>query len=277
GYAADIGRLSNALQTAWDEDSGYFSYTLHNTDGTLKEFLRTEAGENANKGMDGVMALVGGSCTPKQKKALTGHIFGPQEMFTPYGITAVDQSAGYFRDNGYWNGTVWFSHQWLLWKNMLDLGLGEQAWQIARTALEAWRTETGATLNTFELLQVATGRGGWFHQFGGLSAPILLWAYSYFVPGNLSAGLGTRLWGPVFAPGNSACSLHACTEDTGGQSVLCVTLSPSSSGWRAAINGKEVPCIQRTQAAIELMLPPGQSNLAIQLAPRRRRQNPARL
>ena len=39
-----------------------------------------------------------------------------------YKRQAVDMSASSYRDDGYWNGAVWFSHQWFFWKTMLDLG-----------------------------------------------------------------------------------------------------------------------------------------------------------
>ena len=129
----DIERLSTALQCAWDGECGYFSYVLHDDAGRPQGFLRTDAGENANKGLDGVYPLVAGACTARQQSTALAHLKSTKELFSPVGLTAVDMSASYYRDDGYWNGAVWFSHQWFFWKTMLDLGEGAFAWDIART------------------------------------------------------------------------------------------------------------------------------------------------
>ena len=91
------------------------------------------------------------------------------------GISAVNMKAGYYATNGYWNGNVWFSHQWFVWKTMLDLGESDFAYKIAKTALDAWKKEVEYSYYTFEMMSITTGRGGWFHNFGGLSAPVNIW------------------------------------------------------------------------------------------------------
>lgn len=45
---------------------------------------------------------------------------------------------------------------------------------------------------TFEMLNIATARGGWFHQFGGLSSPVNIWANAYYRRGTVSCGFD--LW-----------------------------------------------------------------------------------
>ena len=69
---------------------------------------------------------------------MINHVFSPDEMWTEVGISTVDQSAPYYRTDGYWNGAVWFPHQWMVWKALLDLGEGEKAYQVATTALNTW-------------------------------------------------------------------------------------------------------------------------------------------
>lgn len=277
GYEQDIQRLSAGLQGAWEEKSGYFGYTVHNPDGSKKELLTTDSGmnatsgknadsgENANCGMDGVMALLSGECTKEQTQRLLENIFDTKRMFTPCGITAVDQSASYYRDNGYWNGAVWFSHQWFLWCCMLDLGAGDRAWQIASTALTAWKKECDSTLNTFEMLHVATGRGGWFHQFGGLSAPVLLWLGCYYQPGVVNAGLDTRLYHVHFAKKNTHCTLCADTTLSKEPSTLVVSLAAVHGDYRVQIDQKTAPHVRRTQGAVEILLPPGKERVFIEV------------
>lgn len=79
-------------------------------------------------------------------------------------------------------------HQWFFWKTFLDLGQGELAWQVARTALEVWRREVQTTYNCWEHFVVATGRGAGWHLIGGLSAPVLNWYSAYHRPGRLTTG-----------------------------------------------------------------------------------------
>ena len=118
-YEQVIGRLSNALQTySWDEESGYFGYVLHDSLENAKEILRYKDRSNFNKGLDGVTPLTAGICSPDQVNRLVGHLFSPDELWTKVGISTVDQSAPYYKVDGYWNGAVWFPHQWVMWKTL---------------------------------------------------------------------------------------------------------------------------------------------------------------
>ena len=56
-------------------------------------------------------------------------------MLSRYGISAVDIGASYYKVDGYWNGNIWFPHQWLLFRTMLDLGEDDFAFEIAKRAL----------------------------------------------------------------------------------------------------------------------------------------------
>lgn len=189
-YLKDIERVSNALQKySWDDDCGYFSYVIHDENGDAKEQYRNEQGENLNKTMDGIYPIIAGAVTEDQKTRILGHLKSDDEMFSPVGISAVDKTASYYITNGYWNGNVWLSHQWFVWKTMLDLGETDFAFKIAKTALDAWKREVEYSYYTFEMFNITSGRGGWFHNFGGLSTPINIWTNAYFKPGTFSTGL----------------------------------------------------------------------------------------
>ena len=54
---------------------------------------------------------------------------------TEIGLSVVDRRAPYYSDSGYWNGSVWMPHQWILWKGLLDNGELEPANHIVFTAL----------------------------------------------------------------------------------------------------------------------------------------------
>lgn len=199
GFAADVRQFDSAisamsrgiLDNAWDEESGYFGYVMHDADDMPQGLYRTDFGVNYNMGLDGVTPLVAGITDARQTKALLGHIFTPGRLWSPYGITAVDQTAPYYSIDGYWNGTVWMPHQMILWKTMLDLGLPEKARLIAETALENWERECEDSYNCYEHFMLATGRGGGWSNFSGLSSPVINWYNAYNTPGSVSTGFGT--------------------------------------------------------------------------------------
>ena len=114
-------------------------------------------------------------------------------MMTEIGVSVVDTRAPYYIRSGYWNGSVWMPHQWVLWKGLLDHGEGELATRIATTALSVWEREVSATYNCYEHFMIENGRGAGFHQFSGLSTPVLLWFESYFKPFTVSAGFRTLI------------------------------------------------------------------------------------
>ncbi|WP_165972437.1 MGH1-like glycoside hydrolase domain-containing protein [Paenibacillus piri] len=193
-YEWDIALFAKALQEhAWDEESGYYGYVLHDAEGRPERLLRHESGQNYNMGLDGAYPLVAGICTPEQENRLVGHLTDSSRLWSTIGLTAVDQSAAYYKKEGYWNGAVWMPHQWFYWKMLLSLGYGEPARRIANTALELWRHETGETYNCYEHFIVQSGRGAGWHHFGGLSAPVLNWFAAYHRPGTVTGGFDVWL------------------------------------------------------------------------------------
>ena len=186
-YDEDIKRSTDALnELAWDEESGYYGYTMYDKEEPY--IMRTENGENWNKGFDGIYPLIAGAAPKERKERLIRHLKSPAEMFSKSGISAVDMSASYYLQDGYWNGNVWMSHQWFVYKAMLDNGETDFAFEIANRALEIWKKETDFSYYTFECFGIETQRGGWFHNFGGLSAPICIWANAYYKPQTVTSG-----------------------------------------------------------------------------------------
>ncbi len=261
-YDADIKLRSEALlKYAWDEESGYFGYVVHDKDKNPIGIFRDEGGVNLSCGMDGVYPLVAGICDEEREARLIGHIFSESEMFSPVGISAVDMTAPYYRDNGYWNGNVWFSHQWFLWKTMLDLGYGDGAQRIAICALEAWAREVGHSYFTFEMLNIKTGRGGWFHHFGGLSAPIDVWADAYFRPGTVTVGFD--MWIKKQSYDAEADALTVTVKNHGSRPGLLLAVLKDADGVTAALNGVPTEAHRRTSGAVEVKIPEGDSDMAV--------------
>lgn len=187
----DIEHFSDGLlKYAWSESDGIFSYVTHNNDGSFKEFYKDpESGVNFNLTLDGVMPLMAGICSQNQADRLWERIVSPEHLWTPFGITAVDQGAPYYRPDGYWNGAIWMPHQWFIWKAALDYGKAGFARKIAMTALNVWKHEVDRTYYTFEHFSAINGRGCGCNHFGGLSSPVLSWYNAYYTPGRLTGGL----------------------------------------------------------------------------------------
>lgn len=207
-YNQDIAAMSNGiLDNAWDEETGYFGYVEHDSEGRPCGLYRTDEGVNFNMGLDGVAPLAAGIVTDVQRDRILDHIFTEGRLWSPYGITAVDQTAPYYSIDGYWNGTVWMPHQMILWKTMLDLGLPEKARLIAETALVNWERECEDSYNCYEHFMLATGRGGGWSNFSGLSSPIINWYNAYNTPGTVSTGFGTLVTKAEWAQDKSSVKL----------------------------------------------------------------------
>lgn len=254
-YSEDIEKRTNALQKySWDEESGYFSYVIHDSNGNCKCRYKTENGENLDKTMDGIYPIIAGAVTESQKERILSHLKSETEMFTPVGISAVDRTASYYVTNGYWNGNVWMSHQWFVWKTMLDLGETDFAYKIAKTAIDVWKQEVEYSYYTFEMVNIETHRGGWFHNFGGLSTPISIWANAYYKPGTLSAGFDTFVNYRNF---NGDCTRLECRithyGDSERFSVLAV-MNGKKTDYTVLANGKQAEFKLRDESAIEIIL-----------------------
>ena len=253
-YLSDIERLTEALNKySWDSDSGYFSYVLHdkNYNPVCKYML--PSGENLNKGLDGIYPIISGICNGEQKKAILSHLKNEKEMLSPYGISAVDMTASYFKVNGYWNGNVWFSHQWFIFKTALDLGESDLAFEIAHRALNIWKRECEHLYYTFEMVNVVTGRGGWFHNFGGLSTPVNMWAFSYYKPGTVTVGFDTLIDNCCLNTDNTELNLKI-TKHTDEKSTVLICLD-DKYGYKAECNGSTASYLSRFPGEIEISLP----------------------
>lgn len=249
-YDADIEYSTKALnELAWDEESGYFGYTLYNDDGSLKGIMKTENGENWNRGMDGIYPLVAGAVSGERKKRLLDHIKNPDEMWSQAGISVVDMSASYYHDDGYWNGNVWMSHQWFVWKAMLDNGEADFAYEIAKRALDIWKTETDFSYNTYECFSIKTKRGGWFHNFGGLSAPICIWANCYFKPQTVTTGFD--VWTDYQKTTENSAQISFKYFGGSDRYTMIVTLSDRYD-YAAYLNGNEIGFVQRNKGSLEI-------------------------
>ncbi len=257
-YKKDITVFSSALQkTAWDKESGYFSYVVHNTLGNPTDILRyKESGQNYNMGLDGAYPIFSGICTKEQEEGFLEKIFSDEHMWTPAGICVVDKEAAYYRNDGYWNGAVWMPHQWFMWKTMLDLGKTDYAFKIANTALELWKKETDETYFTYEHFIADIARGAGWHQFGALSAPVLNWFAAYYQPGTVTTGFEVWINKQKFNEDNSAytasLAFDKLTKAHSRSMIVC--LNPAYS-YSVKINNKLLDFTEKHKGLLEVTLP----------------------
>lgn len=252
-FLDDISSLSEALhKDAWDKNSRWFSYVRHDENGRAIGALLHESGANFNRGLDGIYPLVAGICTPEQEQLFIERLRDPKVFWTDVGITTVDQSAPYYLVDGYWNGTVWMPHQWFFWKALLDLGEGDFAWKVAQTALAAWDKEVRASGACFEHFVVKSGRGAGWHQFGGLSSPILCWFAAYFRPSTLSGGFDCWILEQAFTNNSLRARLRLSGRTSKAPALLAVIGGPAIS---ARWNGTPVPMVERQPGTFEITLP----------------------
>lgn len=257
-FLEDIAALrEGVVANAWDEGSGYFGYVVHDTDGSPAGILRTDTGENFNRGMDGLTPLIAGVGSPAQRRRMMENLMSPEHLMTPIGLTTVDQSASYYRRDGYWNGAVWMPHQWFFWKALLDLGEADAAFEIARRALDVWKAEVGASWNCFEHFIVETGRGAGWHQFTGLSCPVLAWFAAYFREGRITAGHhATVVERRACGEGGMRFLLAFDPLPPAEASTVIVTV-PAGGTYSASCNGAQIPAIERHAGCLEITVPTG--------------------
>jgi len=239
-YAADITRFASALQNhAWDETSGVFSYVLHDERGKPTAIFRHESGENFNRGLDGALPLAAGICDPAQRGRLLRFLFDPAHLWTPCGLSAVDQSASYYRPDGYWNGAVWFPYQWIFWKTLLDLGEDERGALLATTLLDLWSESVNTTGRCYEHFLVANRQGAGWHHFGGLSAPAANFYAALHEPGRLTGGLDLLLLADKIEP--STATRNVTFQRTAANTpATLLYVPPNNRPEEIHLNGKPV-------------------------------------
>ena len=177
-------------------------------------------------------------------------------MWTPHRADHGRSDRDYYKLDGYWNGAVWLPHQWFFWKALLDLGRADFAAQIARTALDIWKTEVETSYNCFEHFIVQSGRGAGWHQFGGLSAPVLSWYGAYHRPGRLTVGFDTWIHRQTFGAGNRSLEAELVIHGANPRpSVVIASMAPSGA-YRAEWNGHPAAFHERYPGVLEIVLDP---------------------
>ena len=261
-YDQDIADFSKAiLNNTWDEKAGYFSYLVHDSAGNASHFfMDSVSGKNFNMGLDGAYPILSGIVSPAQEKVLLEKMFSPKHMWTDVGMSVVDQSAPYFRLDGYWNGAVWMPHQWFMWKTMLDINRPDLAWKIAKTGLDTWKKETDESYHCYEHFQIETGRGAGWHQFGALSMPVTAWFNAYYKKGVISTGYEVILNKAVFNKDFSSLTAELSFDEAtpAHERSILITMNAAKK-YKVTFNGVNVKMTQNTPGLLQIILPASNS------------------
>lgn len=254
-YDKDIAQWSHSLQQfSWDADSGYFGYVMHDALGKPNGILRTADGVNFNMGLDGVTPLVAGICNAEQTRSILERLFSSQHMWTDIGITSVDQSAPYYRTDGYWNGNVWLAHQWFLWKSMLDVGRGDLAVRIAQTGLDLWKKATEATGDCLEHFAPHEPYGFGWVQFSSLSSPALSWFAALYTPGRFTCGHDVWIHSLEFRENNRELRAKISVNSSNPEFSILACMQPGSE-YKAFWNGVPVNSTVAHDSLLQVQLP----------------------
>jgi hypothetical protein len=255
-YDNDIKMFTNALQKySWDEESGYFGYVVHDKDGNPLYILKYQDKINYDMGFDGAYPLVAGICTNEQKEKILASLKSDKHIWSNAGLSAVDQSAPYYRIDGYWNGTVWMSHQWFFWKTMLDLGESDFAYKIAVKALDIWKNEVETSYNCMEHFLIETGRGAGWHEFGGLSSPVVIWYSAYFRPGNFSTGFDMWIENKKFDNNFSKFSADLSADGNNNHVTSVVVCMNPDFKYEVKWNGETISYKSVAQGTLSIDIP----------------------
>ncbi|MBQ7036345.1 MAG: hypothetical protein IJN74_02520 [Clostridia bacterium] len=257
-FDAVIKKYSDVIEAElWDEECGYFSYLVHDADGKPLKFLRYSDNSNYNMGFDGIYPYIAGITSKSQSDRILDNI--KNGLMTDIGISVVDTRASYFSDSGYWNGSVWMSHQWILWKALLDYGETELAYEIAHKALEMWKKEVEETYCCFEHFMIKNGRGSGFHQFSGLSTPVLMFFETYYKPGTVTAGHRTLVNKQSWA-GDFEEAYVECTSLTSASKII---VCMAEGKYAVEVNGEIVNTKTVTAGALEIPIQKGENHIKI--------------
>ena len=260
---ADYGRVVEKYSTplrkyAWNEETGYFSYVVHDALGLPAGHLKHKDGSDYNQGFDGIYPFIAGITDEEQDKRILDNI--QNGLMTPIGVGVVDTRASYYSPSGYWNGSVWMPHQWILWRALMDYGEGELAFKIADTALKVFAKETDASYCCFEHFMSANGRGSGFHQFSGLSTPVLMFFESYYTPGTLTVGFETMVTSKSWNAEKTSLAFKATCGGKAPTALICLA---AGRNYTFTVNQQPICAKKVTDGAYELALSRGENAVSV--------------
>jgi hypothetical protein len=218
----DIHKMEKKLyKYHWNEKEGLFSYY----DKENQSFFKLN-GEEANKGLDGYYPLVSSSVPQETASAFAQKLFDPEKFLTNYGITTVDKTAKYFREDGYWNGHVWVPHNWFIWKALLDYGYASQARLLAKRLFKGFCDAFYRSGNIVECLHHETGQEEHVPFFSGLNGQLFNLYKAYSGKNVFSVSSGFQSYAKLKQKGRKI-ELEIISPFFKGKSAFVLNLKPN--------------------------------------------------
>ena len=142
-------------------------------------------------------------------------------------------------------------HQWILSKALLDRGETDLALKIWKLALKVWSREVSRTYLCFEHFMTSNGRGAGFHQFSGLSTPVLMFFETLYTPGTVTTGFDTAVLKKSLNKHATAIKVDAVSNSDGSVIVICLS---DACKYKFTVNGKTVRAKRLTDGAYAVKL-----------------------
>lgn len=254
-YRTQAKKLTQSIQKySWNEKSGYFSYTVHDEKGNYKGHFLMEDGTDWNMGLDGVSPLICAAVTKKQHQKLWQKLRSEKHFRSLTGISTVDMSAPYFKSDGYANGVNWTAFEYFLWKSSLDEGEFEDAWKIAKSALELWQRECQTFYTCSEHFVIRSSRGNGWPHFSSFSTPYSCYFHAFYIPGRATVGFDTQILANTMTAKGGSLTIKNNGTNGGSFGVL---LSLEEGKYSFSFNGKKLKVFQRENTLWEITLPKG--------------------
>ena len=102
------------------------------------------------------------------------------------------------------------------------------------------------------MVNVVTGRGGWFHNFGGLSAPINLWTAAYYKSGTFNTGFDVWVDKQIFNDDFTSFEADFTYHGNNNEYTVIVAMSDKKRDYKVFLNGEEIKYNLRDGSALEI-------------------------
>ena len=158
-------------------------------------------------------------------------------------------------------------HQWFIWKALLDCGRAEEARKIAHTALRIWRDEVEASGRCFEHFIVEGGRGAGWHQFSGLSCPVLNWFSAYHRPGRITGGFNTHFHSVDMAPNASGITASISISGQSRHTPCLVAVLKPDRAYTVCFNSQPLNFSDPFRGTLEIILPAKNASGLLRIVP----------
>jgi hypothetical protein len=110
------------------------------------------------------------------------------------------------------------------------------------------------TYNCCEHFIVQSGRGAGWHQFSGLSTPVLAWYSAYHLPGRLTCGLDVWVEKSTFSDYNRIYQGRLRIQENGAKKAVVIVNMQPGPAYRVTWNDQPADFIEITPGVLQVTL-----------------------